>query len=256
MTRTAHALAAGLAAALLVAAPALAGPVSLRADVSDSDGRVTFGDLFEGAGSASDLVIANRAGSSVVLDAAAVQAMASRAGLQWANPQGYRRIVVRDGGAAPSAGVSARATPVAARGNVDVLAYARSIGAGEIVQPEDLVWAKAAGAPADAPRDSDAIIGLAAKRPLRAGALASARDVSAPLVIKAGELVTVTWSDGYVTLTMQGKAMKTAAQGETFAVQNLASKKLIEAVATGPGEAVAGPQAQRLKAAGAQLAAR
>ena len=237
------ALIAGLAA-LAFAAPALAGPVTLRADVADADGRVTLGDLFEGAGGASNILVANRAGSSVVLDAQAVQMMARRAGLQWDNPQGFRRIVVR-GGSGAAAG------PVAARGNVDVLTYARSLSAGEIVQPTDLVWAKAAAAPADAPRDADQVIGLAARRPLREGAVVSGRDVSAPQVIKAGEVVNVTWSDGFVTLTMQGKAMKAAATGETFTLQNPTSKKIIEAIATGPGEAAAGPQAQALKSAAA-----
>ncbi|MDO9338025.1 MAG: flagellar basal body P-ring formation protein FlgA [Caulobacteraceae bacterium] len=233
-------------AALVFAAPAFAGPVTLRAEVSDADGRVTLGDLFEGAGGAAGILIANRAGPSVVLDAQAVQVMARRAGLQWDNPQGFRRIVVRAGG-----GGSAAAGPVAARGNVDVLTYARSLSVGEIVQPQDLVWAKAAGAPADAPRDADQIIGLAARRPLREGAPVAGRDVSAPLVIKAGESVNVTWSDGFVTLTMQGKALKAAATGESFNLQNPTSKKIIEAIATGPGEAAAGPQAQALKSAAA-----
>ncbi|HYE47441.1 MAG TPA: flagellar basal body P-ring formation chaperone FlgA [Caulobacter sp.] len=237
-------------AALALATPALAGPVTLRAEVTDADGRVTLGDLFEGAGSAADVVVANRSGPTVVLDAQTVQLMARRSGLLWDNPQGFRRIVVRAGASGPAAG------PVAARGNVDVLTWARSIGAGEIVQPEDLVWAKAAGAPMDAPRDADQVIGLAAKRPLRAGAAVTGRDVSAPQVIKAGEMVSVTWSDGQVTLTMQGKAMKSAAQGETVNVQNPASKKVVEAIATGPGEAVTGPAAQQLKAAGPQFAAR
>lgn len=247
-----RALTLAAVAALALTAPAFAGPVTLRADVSDADGKVTFGDLFEGAGGASGILVANRAGPSVVLDAQAVQMMARRAGLQWDNPQGFRRIVVRGG----SGGATAPG-PVAARGNVDVLTYARSLSAGEIVQPTDLVWAKAASAPADAPRDADQVIGLAAKRPLREGAVVSGRDVSAPQVIKAGETVSVTWSDGLVTLTMQGKAMKAAATGETFTLQNPTSKKIIEAIATGPGEAAAGPQAQALKgAAASQFAAR
>ena len=246
-----RALALAAVAALAFAGPAFAGPVTLRADVADADGKVTLGDLFEGAGGASNILVANRAGPSVVLDAQAVQMMARRAGLQWDNPQGFRRIVVRGGSGSAAAG------PVAARGNVDVLTYARSLSAGEIVQPTDLVWAKAASAPADAPRDADQVIGLAARRPLREGATVSGRDVSAPQVIKAGETVTVTWSDGLVTLTMQGKAMKAAATGETFTLQNPTSKKIIEAIATGPGEAAAGPQAQALKgAAASQFAVR
>lgn len=235
-------------AAALAASPALAGPVSLKADVADSDGRVTLGDLFDGAGGAAEMLVATRAGPTVVLDAGAVQMMARRAGLDWSNPNGLRRIVVR-GGAAASA--------PAGRGNVEVLAWARSLNAGEIVQPQDMVWAKAAGAPSDAPRDADAVIGMAARRPLREGASVSLRDVAAQQVIKAGEMVQITWSSGGITLSLQGKALSAAAVGQTFNVQNPVSKKIIEAVATAPGQAVTGPEAQRLKAAGpAQYAAR
>lgn len=234
--------------AALAASPALAGQVTLKADVADSDGRVTLGDLFDGAGAAGDYVIATRTGPTVVLDAAAVRVFARRAGLDWSNPNGLRRIVVR-GGAAASA--------PAGRGNVEVLTWARSLNAGEIVQPQDLMWGKALGAPSDAPRDADAVIGMAARRPLREGATVSQRDVTAQQVIRAGEMVQITWSSGGITLSLQGKAMSAAAVGQTFNVQNPASKKLIEAVATAPGQAVTGPEAQRLKAAGsAQYAAR
>ncbi len=236
-------------ALLAIASPAFAGAVTLKADIADSDGRVTLGELFDGAGSASGVVVATRQGPSVVLDAAAVQAFAARSGLTWSNPQGLRRIVVRGGDA------STASAPTAAKGNVDILVYARSLSAGEIVQPTDMIWAKAAAPPADAPRDSDVVIGMAAKRPLREGAPVSLRDVSAPIVIKAGEDVAVTWSDGGMTLLLQAKAQTSAAVGESFNVINPASKKVIEAVATGPGEAVVGPEAQRLKAARSSLVA-
>src|SRR5690606_15405480 len=147
---------------------------------------------------------ATRTGSIVNLDAGAVQAAAARAGLDWANAQGLRRIVVVAGAAQ------------AGHGNVEVLTYARSLAAGEVVQPQDLVWSKAAAAPADAPSDAEQIIGLAAKRPLRSGAAVSARDVSAPQVIKSGEMIAVSWSDGQISLTLQGKALGSAAPGQTL----------------------------------------
>lgn len=228
---------------VLAASWACAGtPVTLRAQTADADGIVTLGDLFDGAGEAGNVPVATRAGSTVVLDARTVQAAARRAGLDWANAQGLRRIVVTSG--APSGPAAAPA-----RGNVEVLTYARSLASGEIVGPSDLVWAKVAAAPADAPSDAEAVIGLAARRPLRAGAAVSSRDVSAPQVIKSGELVSVTYSDGAITLTLQAKALGAAAHGETLKVQNLESKKVLQAVAAGPGEAVVGPAAAQLKSA-------
>src|SRR5205085_1554675 len=130
-----------------------------------------------------------------------------------------------------------------------VLTYARSLQAGEVVQPQDLVWGKAAAAPADAPSDAEAVIGLAARRPLRAGAAVSARDVGRPQVIKPGEAVTVTYSADGISLSLTGKALNGAAVGETLNVQNTASKKTIQALVTGPGQAVIGPGADSLKAA-------
>lgn len=232
-----------IAALWLAATPALAGTsVTLKAEVLDDDGVVTLADLFDGAGAAGKVAVAAKPGASTVLDAGAVQAVARRAGLDWANAEGLRRIVVRGG--SPSA-VGTTST----RGNVEVLTYARSLSAGEIVQPQDLIWGKAAAAPSDAPNDAEAIIGLAAKRPLRAGAAVSARDVSAPQVIKAGELITVMYEDGGISLSLQGKAMAAAGVGEALTVQNTTSKKMIQAVASGPGQAAVGALADQLRTA-------
>src|SRR5581483_8678639 len=86
------------AAAALLASPALAGvPVTLKADTANANGVVTLSDLFDGAGAAGSTPVASRPGASVVLDAAVVQAIARRAGLDWANAEGLRKIVVHGG---------------------------------------------------------------------------------------------------------------------------------------------------------------
>lgn len=230
------ALAVLTAAALLAAGPALAGSaVTLKTDVADADGIVTLGDLFDGAGAAANVPLAARTGQTMMLNAAAVQAAARRAGLDWANAQGIRQIVVRGG------------APAAQRGNVEVLTWARNIMAGETIQPTDLVWGKAAAAPADAPNDPDALVGLAAKRPLRMGAAVAGRDVAAVEVVKAGEIVTLTYEAEGISLALQAKAVSGGGVGETINVQNVSSKKIVQAVVTGPGQATVGPAADQLK---------
>ena len=230
------------AATLAFAGPALAGqPVTLKADTIDTDGMVTLGDLFDNAGAAGRVAVAAKPGTGIVLDAAAVQGIARRAGLDWANAEGIRKIVVR------GATSGAMALAGAARNNVDVLTYARNLAAGEIVQPADLVWGKAAIAPADAPSDAETVIGMAAKRALRAGATVAARDVGAAQVVKPGEIITVLYEAEGISLSLQGKSMAAGGVGDTVAVLNPSSKKTIQAVITGPGQAVVGPAANDLK---------
>src|SRR5512140_1749998 len=138
-------------AVLAAATPALAGTaVILKADAVDDDGVVTLGEIFDGAGAA------------------------ARTGLDWANAEGIRQIIVRGG--APSA--AAQAAPAVARGNVDVLTWARSLAAGEVVQAQDVIWGKAATAPAGAPRDPDVVVGMAARHATRAGAAIVGNDVA------------------------------------------------------------------------------
>jgi flagellar basal body P-ring formation protein FlgA len=234
----------GFIAVLALAGPALAGQaVSLKADIANSDGLVTLGDVFDGAGGAARVPVATRTGADVVLDAAAVQLAARRAGLDWANAEGLHKIIVHGGPAA------AAARSAAVHGNVEVLTYTRSLAAGEILQPTDLAWIKAAAAPSDSPDDAEMVIGQAAKRPLRAGAVVLSRDVGAALVIKAGDIVTVTYEADGITLSLEGKAMGTAGVGDTLAVQNTLSKKVVQTVVTGPGQAVVGPAADLMKSA-------
>ena len=243
-----------LLAALALASPALAGQaVSLKADVASAGSLVTLGDLFDGAGAAARTPLATRSGASVVLDAASVQLAARRAGLDWANAEGLHKIVVRGGGleAAPvssASPISPGAAPPA-RGNVEVLTYARSLNAGEIVQPTDLTWIKTAAAPSDAPSDAGMVIGQAAKRPLRAGAVVMAHDYGAAQVIKAGDIVSVSFEADGISLTLEGKSMASAGVGDILPVQNTLSKRVIQTIATGPGQAVVGPAADQLKAA-------
>jgi flagella basal body P-ring formation protein FlgA len=228
-------------AALTVASPALAGTaVALRPSLTVSGTSVTLGDLFDGAGAAGKVVVGAvpGPGMNAVLDAGRVQLMARQAGLDWANDLGMRRIVVASGAAA-----------VRTAGRRQVLAYARNLNAGDIVQPADLRWSDEAVAGPNAPNDPDAVIGQAARRPLREGSAVQSADLAQPMVIHRDETISVAFQAGGITLVLQGKALKDAAMGESVQVLNPQSKKTIEAVAAGPGKAVVGPSADRLKAA-------
>jgi flagella basal body P-ring formation protein FlgA len=127
---------------------------------------------------------------------------------------------------------------------VPVLTYARNIASGEVVQPEDVIWADVQShiAPAGGPSDAEQVIGLSARRALRAGAVVGPRDLARPQVIARNDTVEVAFVAGGVTLTVTGRATRAAAVGEAVTVTNLSSGRTIEAVASGPGRAVAGPR--------------
>jgi flagella basal body P-ring formation protein FlgA len=228
----------------LGATPAMATPVSLVDGPMDDDGVVTLGELFDNAGLASGVRVATRTAATVVLDAAQVQTIARRNGLEWANPTGIRRIIVRSGGS----GGGAALTPASqSRGaaTVEVLTYARSIATGETIQPEDVIWTtvQAHQAPAGGADDVEDVIGLSARRPLRSGAAVRSADLTRPQVIARGDMVDVTYDAGGITLTLRGRALEAATVGEPFRVQNIESGRTIEVVATEAGRALAGPAA-------------
>lgn len=245
-----------LIAGLLLATPALADPVSLRDQPTDNDGRVTLGDLFDNAGAAADVFVASRNGPSVVLEAGALQSRARQAGLTWTNPQGLRRVVVREGAGAPAAAASTASAAARPGATVEVLTYTRSLAAGDIVQPEDVAWTtvQAHMAPPGGPQDAEAVIGLSARRPLRAGAAVASRDLTSPQVIARNDMVQVSFVSGGVTLTVTGRATRDAALGEAVPIINTSSGRTIDAVAAGPGRAIAGPAALQARAAPTQFA--
>jgi flagella basal body P-ring formation protein FlgA len=178
-----------------------------------------------------------------------VQSAARAAGLDWDNPGGFRRIFIK-GDAGPAASRASATAAVRDGRLVETLTYARSLAAGEIVQPQDVIWTKVQAhmVPADAPRDADAVIGQAARRPLREGAAVGQHDLSSPVVIRKDQVISVAYVADGVNLVLQGKALSDASVGSPVQVLNTQSKKTIEAVASGPGQAVAGPGAESLKA--------
>lgn len=186
-----------IAALVLLASPVLAETVTLKINPVDDDGRVTLGDVFDGAGPAANFILASRTGPSVVFEAAQLQAIASRNGLQWANPQGLRRVVVRDAALAPTTGGNLVTTPT--------------------------------GAPTT---------------PAARAAPPPQRQVRATRVIARNDIIEVAYVAGGVTLTVTGRATRDAAEGDRVSVLNVTSGRTIDAIAIGPGRALAGPHAQ------------
>ena len=243
-----------VAAALLHLSPAFAGQsITLRQDPADENGQITLGDLFDGAGDQAQVVVTSgKPGLGMVLDAGRVQMFARAHGLDWDNPNGIRRLIVKAGISHPARSTSgggndAVVVTAPATHAIQILAYARDIAAGEVIRSDDVEWSRTAMPLPGAPRDADAVVGMAARRPLRQGTAVAQHDVTQPQVIKRDDVIALIYSQDGVTLTLQAKALENAVVGQNFNVLNTESKKIIQAVAAGPGQALVGPQADQMK---------
>jgi flagella basal body P-ring formation protein FlgA len=191
-----------LLSALLIFAPAFAqaqtspNPLILKSSVTDGDGRITLGDVFDNAGQASGVLLGYRKGATAILDAAIVQSIAARNGVYWDNARGLRRIIVAAG-------------PETTSGNTQQLATID-----DDTQPSSN-W--------------------------------TPQMTSAQVAVKRSEMVAVTWTQNGLSLTLSGVAQKDGAVGDVIQVQNTASKKMIDAVVTGPGRAVSGQAAAQIR---------
>ncbi|OYX16320.1 MAG: flagella basal body P-ring formation protein FlgA [Brevundimonas diminuta] len=129
---------------------------------------------------------------------------------------------------------------------------------GQPVTAEDVVWSAVQShlAPAGGPQDAEAVIGLQAKRALRAGSPVGPRDLASPQVIARNDMVEVAYINDGVELTVTGKATRNASAGEAVPILNVQSNRTIDAVAVAPGRAIAGPAAQIARRNPQQFAAR
>ena len=91
-----------------------------------------------------------------------------------------------------------------------------------------------------------AIVGLAARRNLRAGVPLRAGDVEPPKLVTRNQLVTVVFSMPGITLTTQGRALADGADGETISVLNVSSNRIVQAVVEERGLVAVGTDSTRM----------
>jgi flagella basal body P-ring formation protein FlgA len=82
----------------------------------------------------------------------------------------------------------------------------------------------------------DEVVGMQAKRPLRADKPVIANFLEPPLLIKKGEQVQMTARSGGLVVKIAGVALMDGHRGQQISVRNNQSKRVVEARVSGPGQ--------------------
>jgi flagellar basal body P-ring formation protein FlgA len=135
----------------------------------------------------------------------------------------------------------ARRTPLRFSGSVVEMAatpvLARALARGEVIKAADLVIERRRKVQAadDAVTEAEQAVGLAARRPLRAGQPLRQSELMKPEIVLRNETVTLIYEVPGILLTVRGKALESGAEGDIVNVLNVQSKRTVQGTVSGPG---------------------
>lgn len=119
----------------------------------------------------------------------------------------------------------------------DVAVSARSLHRGDIVQAGDYVFKRTnTSMIAQGYLDNPAqVVGMEIRRSVRTGSVIKKHDLKRPNLIVKGETVMIIASAGALEVKSEAKALNNGTFGQQIKVQNLKSRRIVEARVTGPG---------------------
>jgi len=130
---------------------------------------------------------------------------------------------------------------------IDAIAVDRPIERGEVLKASDLTIMRRPKAEGSvALTDGAAAVGLAARHALRPGQPLAATDLMKPEVVARNDTVTIVYQVPGITLTLRGQAKDAGALGDTISVVNVESKRVVQAVVSGPDRVTVGPVMTRV----------
>jgi flagella basal body P-ring formation protein FlgA len=125
---------------------------------------------------------------------------------------------------------------------VPAIVAIRPVGRGEVVKAADVelrtVDANSKSVGQRAAADSiEKLIGMEARVAIQTGDIVFTDSVQAPIVVKRGDVITVTSQSGGIRVRTSGRAMQDAARGELVQVESLGAREKYDARVVGPREA-------------------
>ncbi|MEZ5839599.1 MAG: flagellar basal body P-ring formation chaperone FlgA [Hyphomicrobiales bacterium] len=113
----------------------------------------------------------------------------------------------------------------------------RSLSRGDVIRQGDIKFDRVPRnrLPREATAEIGAVVGMAARRPIAAGAPLKAEDFRAPLLVQRNDIVTIIFSINGMSLTARGQVLDAGGKGDLVSVRNVQSKKILQAEVTGAG---------------------
>jgi flagella basal body P-ring formation protein FlgA len=136
-----------------------------------------------------------------------------------------------------SAGTAQRKFTGRAIDVVSAPVLSRPVDRGVRITGEDVTMTRMprSSVPTNALFESSDVVGMVATRRLRSGVVVRVRDVERPRVVRKSELVTVVYIVPGLQLTAKAQALESGGKGDVVTIMNPRSKRVFEAVVTGPG---------------------
>ncbi len=121
--------------------------------------------------------------------------------------------------------------------SIDAVVPAAAIKRGETIRKEDLKIARLprSRVASSAYTQMANLVGMAAKKQLLPGRAITRSDVEPPKLVKRNSLVTIVYKTNGMILKTMGRALGDGARGEMVSVQNIQSKRTVEAEVTAAG---------------------
>jgi flagella basal body P-ring formation protein FlgA len=117
---------------------------------------------------------------------------------------------------------------------IDALTVDHPIERGQVIKASDVTILRRPKTDTAVVTDMKAVVGLAARRQLQPNQPLNTADLMKPEIVQRNNTVTIIYQAPGVTLTLRGLAQEAGALGDTISVLNAESKRVVQAVVSGP----------------------
>jgi flagellar basal body P-ring formation protein FlgA len=117
---------------------------------------------------------------------------------------------------------------------------------GQVLKDSDLTVVRRPKSESGAITDMSAVVGLAARHPLRPDQPIRAADLMKPEIVARNDVVTIVYQAPGIMLTLSGQAQESGALGDTIGVLNTESKRVVQGVISAPGRVTVAPVTTRV----------